>query len=47
MTHDVECICFVLNVVDGVACKVLDFTKSLVDVDKFVLGPTLKIRQLI
>lgn len=47
MTHDVECICFVLNVIDSVACKVLDFTESLVDVDEFVLGPTLKIRQLI
>ncbi len=47
MSNHVERICFLVDIIDNVTCKVLNLTKTLIDVDKFVLRPALKIGQLV
>jgi hypothetical protein len=45
--HDhVECACLSVDVVDRIASEILDLAEALIDVNKFVLGPCLKLRQL-
>jgi len=45
--HDhVECACLGVYVVNRIAFKILDLAETLIDIDKFVLRPCLKLRQL-